>query len=104
MRGPLIVALLAAFAWGGLPLEATGRDLKSLVHDLNGKDLPSRIRAAQALGEMGPRGKRAVGDLIKALHAKELPLRHEAVIALGRIGTGAAQAVPDLQELAQHAP
>ena len=57
-----------------------------------------RTKAAEALGNMGPKAKSAVPALIDAL--KDPNVRTEAAIALGNIGPDAKSAVSALQDAA----
>jgi HEAT repeat protein len=59
-------------------------------------DPRERARAAQALGELGPKAKDAVPALVSALDDDAPSVRVDATVALGRIGPDARAAVPHL--------
>ena len=86
------ISVLFLFAFTLLPstTPAADLDLQALVGQLNGKNVDSRIQAADALGDLGPLARDAVPALVKALQADDLGLRHEVAIALGNIGPEAA--------------
>jgi HEAT repeat protein len=63
---------------------------------------PFRLRAAMALGNLGPSAKDAVPALVEALNAETAkygPLRFHAATALGQIGPDADKAVLPLLDL-----
>jgi HEAT repeat protein len=106
--------LIEKFIWIGANGFSTGpRDalvrvggpaVPALIEVLNGPDLGMRVRAAEALGMIGPPAREAVPALILAVAQRtvidedELLCRH-AVIALGRIGSDAKGARPILNHL-----
>jgi HEAT repeat protein len=66
-----------------------------------GKDGPSpqtRRHACVGLGEMGPKAKAAVPDLVATLKDPNWIVREQAAVALGKIGPGAVAALPALQK------
>jgi HEAT repeat protein len=58
-----------------------------------------REASATALGQIGPKAKAAVPDLISTLEDPEPSIRRAAAIALGNIGSDAKEAVPILERL-----
>lgn len=55
-----------------------------------------RVKAFDALGQMGKLAAPAVPDIIKALKSEDVVIRRRAASLLGVIGPGAEKAVPDL--------
>ncbi len=85
---------VAAGALGGIGDKAAG----PLGRAVRGGPMPVRIEAARALRLMGPRGKKAVKDLVKVLETTdELEGGRELVVAtadaLGSMGKAARQAL-----------
>src|SRR5262249_29905417 len=62
-----------------------------------------RVRAAKALGEIGPAAAPAIPDLAELLRDEDVSVRLAAVTALGEIGPAAKEAVPILIEALQDA-
>ena len=58
-----------------------------------------RLDALIRLGEMGPKAKDAVGDLVKAVDDRLPVMRSQALWALGKVGPDAKAAVPRLLKL-----
>lgn len=67
------------------------------MEKLGDRDPDTRVRAAQALGEM--RERAAVGALVRALKDGDRNVRLAAVQALGRIGPLAVAAAPALRQV-----
>jgi HEAT repeat protein len=61
--------------------------LPKLLADLDSKDAQVRIKAALALGEMGPDAQRAIPSLFKALKDRDENVARQALQALRAIGT-----------------
>jgi HEAT repeat protein len=77
--------------------------IPSLTKILRDRDASVRAAAAKALGETGPLGEPAVGELISFLDKdKSIDERLEACVALGNIGPGAKAAVPALAQSLLH--
>src|SRR5262249_35715244 len=55
------------------------------VTELKAKDAAARAKAAQALGQMGTRGKEAIPALTAALKDEDAAVRGRAAVALWRI-------------------
>jgi len=71
--------------------------LPTLVIAFKDPDPSVRGWAAQAIGNMGPRGAAAVPDLIELLQSADEGSRNSACIALGQIGPLAKAALPGLR-------
>lgn len=63
-----------------------------------------RRGAANALAEIGPEAKEAVGALIKTLGDADADVRSNAANALARIGPRAKEAIQALEHLAERDP
>src|SRR5262245_47387269 len=93
----------AAFAFG-VGLVSAGHirgqedPVPGLIEKLRQKDAAVRIKAAEALMQLGPAGKDAVPALVDALQDDSPVVRQKAVIALGLIHAGADGAVPALRK------
>jgi HEAT repeat protein len=60
--------------------------LADLIEALSDKDALVRMRAARALGRMGPDAKEAIPALLEAVNHPEPPVRQAAAEALREIG------------------
>ena len=81
------------------PLAAENEpSLTKLVEQLQSKDAMARVRAADALGHLGPQAKDAVEALVRALGDDDEHVQWHAARALGSIGPTAAPAVAALTE------
>ena len=80
------------------PKEAVyeGKTLSQWMQALKDEDLFVRLKAARALGDIGPPAKEAVPVLSAALKDENLSVRFMAARSLGRIGSAAKEAVPAL--------
>jgi HEAT repeat protein len=87
---------LAASALGELEAAEAVADIASALGD---NRTHTRILAARALGEIGPRAAEAVPVLAALLEDDDDQVRAPAATALGRIGAAAAPTVPALAEL-----
>lgn len=99
-RTPLILVVVG---WAGalFPLSALAADdAASLSKALTSKTAAERVKAADALAELGPQAKPAVPSLIKALSDQDAPVRGHAAYALGQIGDKRAAVVDGLFALA----
>jgi HEAT repeat protein len=86
----------AAEALGRMETEVTIPVLRDLLGD---KDVEVRSAAAKALGNLGPKAKPTLSDLVSALKDKSWEVRHSAAEALGKMGPEAERAIPDLKRL-----
>jgi len=94
----VLLLSLTATAKGDDEPTYQGRPLHEWVKLLKKGDGAARQRAALAIGEMGPKAKAAVPDLVDALKDKSGRVRRFAAKALGQIGPKAKAAVPSLTE------
>jgi HEAT repeat protein len=69
----------------GILLGGDGGDVVALMRSLHDRDDGTRLRAAKALGDLGPAGKTAVPALIEALHDADPDVRHQALQSLRRL-------------------
>jgi HEAT repeat protein len=92
------VRLEAAIGLAKLGGEAATAALSTLQAAARDKSHPDRLRAIEALGEIGPSAAPAVPLLVLALR-EEGPVRLRAVEALGRIGPPAREAAPALERV-----
>jgi HEAT repeat protein len=86
----------------GLPkVAATKQDViaKALAKGLSDADVTMRVKAATALGEMGPRAKEGAQALGKAVDDKEEAVAKASLEALGKLGSEAYPAAPELLAL-----
>jgi HEAT repeat protein len=80
---------------------AADRPVGAWILDLrNGPDA-KRVTALARLGELGPKAREAVPDLVAALSHPEERIRNLAVEALGSVGPGAKAAAPALRNVFQ---
>jgi len=88
----------AAYACGGLGPDACEKIGNALSSSIFAKPeaTPSRIAAAQALGEIGELGKGAADALRAGLGDADPLVRAASAQAIGRIGKKAAELVPSL--------
>ena len=96
----LAIALCCA---AGAVMGQSGSDDKvvaAYVRQLKDPDSTQRAMAADALGNMGPRAKDAVPDLIILLGSPSQRDRLSAVIALSKMGDAGRPALPELREAA----
>ncbi len=71
-------------------------DVQRYIEALKSPDINIRREAARSLGEIGPRAKDAVPELIEALNDEDMDLI--TVRALGRIGPAAKAAAPAITQ------
>jgi HEAT repeat protein len=76
----------------------TEKIIQALIEALKDKDPGVVKKAAEALGDIGPRAKAAVPTLIESLKDENKVVRQGTAEALGRIGPSAKAAVPTLIE------
>ena len=81
-----------------------GRPLSDWVKDLGSPTYMVRVRAAHAVGQIGPEARRAAPILIRLLEDKEHLVRWAAAGALGRFGAHSRDALPGLDKLATGDP
>jgi HEAT repeat protein len=95
---PLLCVILNLVILGCTSKEAgtVGGDIRELVQALKEGDDPTRARAAQALGDLGPDAREAVPALRAALRDEYEMVRENAAEALGDMGPAAKLAVPEL--------
>jgi HEAT repeat protein len=75
-----------------------------LADTLDGEDPAARLKAADALGKLGPAAADAIPSLIKTLHDDHEPLRLNAAYALGAVGAAAtAPLIDTLGDTIEHA-
>jgi HEAT repeat protein len=95
--------------------EYLGAGAKAILPDLigalddntpirTGDKTPVRLRAAVALGKMGPAAKEAVPKLSNMLKESDPALKRAALEALGQIGSAATFALPRLREMIRTEP
>jgi HEAT repeat protein len=104
MKRLLIVCLLLVLA--GCEREATfqGRPTSHWIEDLKNPSYMARVRAANALGNIGPEARKAIPDIIPLLDDREFLVRWAAAGALGQLGPPAKDALPTLKKLAAEDP
>ena len=91
----------AAQMGGADPRKSVDSQMQVLEERLAGEtdeDKEACRRAAQTLGEMGPKAADAVDLLTRAMESRSVEVRHFAVDALGRIGPAAKRSVPAIIE------
>jgi hypothetical protein len=76
-----------------------GRPASYWLEQMKHGDEMARVRAAAALGQLGPDIKGAVPLLHEGLHDSSPLVRWSAAAALSRYGAKAKVAVPDLREM-----
>jgi len=81
-----------------VPPDPDARRVKYLIAGLALPGGADRIRAAEALGGIGPTAADAVPALIDALRDDDSAVREYAASALGRMGPAAKEAVPAIAE------
>lgn len=70
-----------------------------LIVELKLKDPTARVKAAVAIGEIGPGAKEAVPALVATLKDRDVSVRAAAAYSLGQIGPDAKGALPELKSL-----
>jgi HEAT repeat protein len=97
MKTLLIPMMLAASLASPPPaFSADAPDIETLIRELRAINPDRRAKAAESLGELGPRAMPAVRSLTSALTDPSRKVQLEALLALERIGPEARTAVPDL--------
>lgn len=89
--------------WAAAPADLVHSLVDSLLHQIprEGKPATTHKDVAAILGNMGPRSKSAVSNLIEFLHDDVPdPVRESAAVALGKIGRDAKGAIDRLVDLA----
>jgi HEAT repeat protein len=76
--------------------DGDGKALDEIISTLNGDWSFARSYACGVLGELGPRARRAVPDLIRALDSGDKVVEGAAAIALGDVAIGMQEPVPAL--------
>lgn len=110
MKKPLFVSWIFVLTILAFTFSATGQtqprasnaspqQINAYIANLSDSDLQTRLRAAEAIGELGPAGKPAVPALISLLDSENIPDKYAAMMALTRIGPEAKPAVPALKKL-----
>jgi HEAT repeat protein len=101
MKRLLIVGLL--FVLAGCQQEATfqGRPTSYWIGELKSPWYMARVRAANALSQLGPEAHRAIPDLIELLDDGEPLVRWAAASTLAQFGPASRDALPALQKLAK---
>ena len=80
--------------------EASGK-MQVRLEALAGDDAAAAIAAAQALGDLGFKGRSAAAGLALMLHHSDPKRRLAAAVALGRLGLAAAEFTPTLEAAAR---
>src|SRR6476661_3315585 len=88
---PAVVLTLPVCGFSAEPADVDG-----LIRELRSIKVERRVRAAEALGELGPLAAPAVRALSSALSDPSPTVQIEALLSLGHIGSSAKGAVPDL--------
>ena len=70
------------------------------IKELKNPSYVARMRAANALSNLGPEAKQAIPDLIELLGDSEPLVRWAAADTLGHFGSDARDALPTLKKLA----
>src|SRR5262249_22289111 len=81
-----------------------GRRLSQWIEELDNPSTTARMRAAHAIGEIGPEGRKAVPALTRLLDDKAHLVRWAAAGSLGRFRTASRDALPRLEKLAKDDP
>lgn len=104
-RGGALLAVLALLAGCG-PGEPVhdGKKLSEWIEQLGSPDTMKRMRAAHAVGEIGPPARKAVPLLARLLEDRSHLVRWAAASSLGRIGADSAEALPRLEKLSADDP
>jgi HEAT repeat protein len=104
MKRLLIGCLI--FVLAGCQKEATfeGRPTSYWIQELKSPWSVGRVRAANALGNLGPEAHRAIPDLLPLLDDGDPLVRWAASSTLGQFGPSAHKALPVLKKLAAEDP
>jgi HEAT repeat protein len=74
------------------------------MEDLSNPSSTARMRAAHAVGQIVPEGRKAIPILIRLLDDKAHLVRWAAASSLERFGTDSRDALPALEKLAKNDP
>jgi HEAT repeat protein len=101
---PLLVVCVLLGGCGERQATFQGKPASSWIEGLNDPNSMARMRAANAVGHLGPAGKRAIPRLIELLDDRDHLVRWSAARTLGQFGPDARQALPALKKLATGDP
>ncbi len=90
-----LLLLAVSPLWGGVNAQEKG-DVARYIEGLRGGDPSGRVKAAEALANLGPSAQDATPALVDCLQDKNPLLRQKAIIALGLIRGHPKLAVPAL--------
>lgn len=99
MRICVMLGATAVIALAIVPLWAADEDISGLVKALGAGDKSSRVKAIDALGDLGPKAAGSVKALAERLADGSPLVRAHAARALGKIGKPASQEVEALVRL-----
>ena len=85
--------------WSSTRKVAVMSDVAELRELLGAGDRDTRLKAVDALCEMGLDAIEAFPDLQRLLHDEDADLRTYAALGIGQLGSAAVDAVPDLLSL-----
>ncbi len=104
MKRLLISCLICVLT--GCPKEATfqGRPTSYWIQELKSPWSTARMRAANALSNLGTDGQRAIPDIIPLLEDRDPLVRWSAASALGMFGSASSEALPTLRKMAIEDP
>ena len=97
----LVLVLILSGCEAKKPTTVSGQPIDYWRQALKGKDVTLRLKAVDALGNVGPADPVAIPSLIDALEDSDARVRGQAALALLKSGRDAQDAIPALTR-AQH--